>query len=83
VIASFLTESNQQQTVHVVFHVAREGLKVKTHGYCGAQGNAGDGTYQTPEWVFDGRPTVNLSNIVWQVCPKCAATVKSLREPPH
>ena len=83
-IASFLTEHKQPQPlVHAVFYVAREMLSVKAQGYCTTRGDAGDGTFQIPEWVFDGRPTVKLIDVVWRVCPQCASVVKALREPPR
>lgn len=75
-IATFLTKPN---TVHAVFRVWREGLKVKTQGYCGADGNAADGTFQVPEQAFDGRqlflPHV-LQGAPWQPCALCSAAVK-------
>ena len=92
-IATFLTEPtkgvNHPPTVHAVFQVGREGLKVKTHAYCSASGNAAEGTYQIPDWAFD-RPTyqpipqgTHSSNWIWQVCSQCSTALKHLREPPR
>ena len=81
-IATFLT----QTTVHAVFQVGREGIKVKAHAYCPAIGNAAEGTFQIPEWVFDGRPTyqpMNPGGATWRVCTQCSAALKRLREPPQ
>ncbi len=81
-IATFLINT----TVHAVFQVGREGLKVKTHGYCPTIGNAADGTFQIPEWVFDGRPTyqpMGAGGATWQVCMQCTTVLKRLREPPR
>jgi len=79
-IAVFLTEPS---TVHAVFEILREGLKVKAHGYCGAISNAADGTYQIPEWAFDGRQTYMQGRFGWPVCPKCILKLRELREPPR
>ena len=85
-IATFILEppksTNQLPTVHAVFQVGREGLKVKTHAYCPAQGNAADGTFQIPAWVFDGRPTyqpLGPQGATWHVCQHCAETLRRMQ----
>lgn len=83
-IATFLTEPpkgvKHPPTVHAVFQVGRDGFKVKTQGYCTAQGNAADGTFQIPEWVFDGRQTYHPpgQDTTWQVCGHCAIALQRL-----
>jgi hypothetical protein len=81
-IAAFLTEPN---VLHLVYGVALKGFKVKAHGYCGAVANAADGTYQVPDWAFDGRKVFQVAQGVMQMapCDKCAALMKVLREPPR
>jgi hypothetical protein len=89
-IAAFTTNPTISiEMLHAVFNVARQGLKVKSHGYCGTEGNAAEGTYQVPDWAFDGRPTYRpIENTIvqgptWHVCSKCSEAMKRLREPPR
>lgn len=51
-IAAF-QENNQ---IHVIFRVARKGLKVVATAYCAAEISAADGVHQLPARAFDGRP---------------------------
>jgi hypothetical protein len=81
-IAAFLTEPN---TLHVAYLVALKGFKVKAHGYCGAVANAADGSYQVPDWAFDGRRVFQLAQGTMQMapCDRCSTLMKALREPPR
>lgn len=84
-IAAFLTGPDASPTVHAVYEVGQHYLKVKARGYCATEGNAADGTYQVPDWAFDGRKTyVNLATNppqAWVVCEGCSTFVKGLRDP--
>ena len=83
-IAAFITNPSPAIMLHAVWSVSRQGLKVKSHGYCNTDGNAAEGTYQVPEWAFDGRPTYQpMQNVTWSVCAKCSEALKRLREPPR
>jgi hypothetical protein len=87
-IAVFLTDPDGNPVVHALLEVVRDGfIKVKAHGYCGADSNAAEGTYQTPDWIFDGRKTYTMNKGPkvhrWTVCESCTAIMKVLREPPQ
>lgn len=69
--------------LHIVMSVARKGFSVQTVGYCNNVGNAGDGTLQVPDWMFDGRTHAPKMFGGTAICPRCSARAKELREPPQ
>lgn len=70
-ITAFMSK-NELHAVHVI---KQKGLtKIRAHGRCTVEDDAGPGVYQVPDWAFDGRPQYDGV----QVCAKCAQSCASL-----
>jgi hypothetical protein len=65
--------------LHAVHVIHQDGLtKIRAHGLCTVEGNAGPGVYQVPDWAFDGRPAYGKI----PVCAKCAGVVIAMKALP-
>lgn len=68
---------NELHGVHVIL---QQGLtQIRATGLCKAEGDAGGGVYQVPDWVFDGQ-RAKYGDI--PVCAKCVAVLHKMKEPP-
>lgn len=75
-ITAFMA-ANELHAIHVIH---QKGMtQIRARGLCSAEGDAGAGVYQVPDWVFDGTRT-KYGEIT--VCVKCAATVGKMKVPP-
>jgi len=65
--------------LHAVYVIKQKGLtKIRAHGVCAIEDDAGPGVYQVPDWAFDGRP--KYGDV--QVCSKCTQSTGLMRNPP-
>lgn len=65
--------------LHAVHVIHQKGLtNIRAVALCTIEGNAGNGVYQVPSWVFDGRPKYGEL----PVCAKCVRAMATLKEPP-
>jgi hypothetical protein len=75
-ITTFMS-ANELHAVHVI---RQKGLtKIQAVGMCKAEDDVGAGVYQTPEWVFDGRPKYGET----PVCAKCSVIINNMKTPPR
>lgn len=66
--------------LHVVYVIKQQGItQIRAAGLCQIEGDAGDGVFQAPDWVFDGK------RAKWgdmPVCTKCVGALQKWKEPP-
>ena len=66
--------------LHAVHMIHQKGLtKIHATSMCKTDDSIGQGVYQVPLWVFDGRSKYGET----VVCEKCSRTVTLMREPPR
>lgn len=65
--------------LHAVHVVRSKGLmQVQAMAMCQAEGDAGAGIFQVPDWAFDSRPKYGEI----KVCPKCSAAIRTISKAP-
>jgi len=74
-----ITSFSAANALHAVHVIHQQGLtQIRARGLCSAEGDAGTGVYQVPDWAFDGRSKYGEIPI----CPKCAGIVAKMKVPP-
>lgn len=74
-----ITAFTANKSLHLNYVIGQKGLtKILVKGYCGIEAEGGDGIYQVPDWVFDGR--AKYGEI--PVCAKCMQIAQTLKVPP-